>query len=117
MSTTYLTKHVIPLLILLLSVSGWITSAFLYQEISAQHDYMADAKLWNAENILKDAFREAQAKPDIIALLDDWKQRGATAQTGSITTVCDNQPENLAKISPALNESTIATACQSFHQQ
>ncbi|SUP42530.1 Uncharacterised protein [Vibrio owensii] len=116
MPTQSLTIAPLTVLVVILSFSGWITSAYLYIETTKQTQYMAEAKLINAYNILSGALGSASSESELHNIINDWRVKGWSAQTGSLTTICDNNAALLVNLNPVIDEPVSEHICQTNEQ-
>lgn len=101
----------------LISISGWLFAAYLmFTHLSNDRDFINDKITENAYNIVSQSLQDTKTDPEIVAQVQDWFAqvqdwfaKGWTAQTGSVTTICDNDRDKLKQI---LSDSAIVTICR-----
>lgn len=101
-------------LMLTLSLSGWVTSAFLFKETRKQQYYILEGKLTNAFNMLHYSFRNVISEEQIYDKIKEWHQHEESAQLGSLKTLCVYQPKMIALLSPVFCITTAIQVCDIF---
>lgn len=94
----------------LISVSGWLFAAYLmFMHLNSDRHFINDKITENAYNIVSQSLQDQKTDPEIVAQVQGWFAKGWTAQTGSVTTICDNDREKFKQI---LSDSAIVTICR-----
>lgn len=92
------------------SVMGWIFASFLMlTEIRSDREYIKVKVSENAFNIVSQALQDKKSDEEIIKQMEVWFSKEWTAQTGSVTTICDNNRDAFKKI---MSDSAITTICR-----
>ncbi|CEO39765.1 hypothetical protein C0Z01_02055 [Photobacterium kishitanii] len=85
----------ISALLVLLALSGWITGGIFSYYSKVNDDYVTKMAGENAFNIIEQSLKNNHTEADILAQIQKWKKDGWTAQTGSIITLCNLDPQKL----------------------
>ncbi|MFV8458768.1 hypothetical protein ACNO5M_27205 [Vibrio owensii] len=94
----------------LLSFSGWIFSGYLlYNYMAEQRQHLESMGTENAYNIVTQALQEDKSQKEIVATMEEWFEKEWTAQTGSVTTLCEFGRDKLKRI---LTEDGVTTICR-----
>ena len=94
----------------LISISGWLFAAYLmFTHLNNDRSFINDKITENAYNIVSQSLQDKKTDPEIIVQIQEWFAKGWTAQTGSVTTICDNDRDKLKRI---LSDSAIVTICR-----
>ncbi|SMY15097.1 hypothetical protein [Photobacterium aquimaris] len=75
-------------LLLLLAFSGWITSAIFIYQSKNNDNYVVKMLGENAFNIIEQSLSKSHSEAEVLTQIQQWKNDGWTAQTGSIATLC-----------------------------
>lgn len=102
------------LTMVIISLSGWTTSVYLYNDLLRYQLRVSEGKIINAYNILASAFKRSISEDEIYSTVNDWVLKGDSAEVGSLTTMCDNNPSVLVKVSPAFTETSILRVCSTI---
>ena len=98
------------IILLLLSFTGWLfSSAMLYNYMSEQQQHLESISTENAYNIVIQALRKKRTQQEIVQTMQYWFENEWTAQTGSVTTLCEYGRDKLRKI---LTEEGVTTVCR-----
>lgn len=93
-----------------ISLSGWLVSSLLIVlDNRNEKQYINEKISENAFNIVHQALQDKKNDAEIVAQMQEWFDKGWTAQTGSITTICDN---DRAKFNKILSNDSIAIVCR-----
>ncbi len=94
----------------LISISGWLFAAYLiFIHLNNDRDFINDKITVNAYNIVSQSLQNKKSDQEIIEQIQFWFANDWTAQTGSVTTICDNDRDKLKQI---LSDSAIVTICR-----
>ncbi|PSW63397.1 hypothetical protein C0W54_01950 [Photobacterium kishitanii] len=94
----------------LISISGWIFAAYLmFMHLHNDRTLINDKITENAYNIVSQSLQDKKTDQEIVAQMQLWFADGWTAQTGSVTTICDNDRSKFKQI---LSDSSITTICR-----
>ncbi|KAE8177309.1 hypothetical protein [Photobacterium carnosum] len=94
----------------LISITGWLFASFImHTEIKTDHEYIKVKISENAFNIVSQALQDQKTDKEIIQQMEIWFDKGWTAQTGSVTTICNN---NRAAFKQIMSDNTITTICR-----
>ncbi len=98
------------LLFSLISISGWIFASYIMLcEVRTEREYIKVMVSENAFNIVSQALQDKKTDKDIINQMELWFSKGWTAQTGSVTTICNNNRDAFKKI---MSDDSITTICR-----
>ncbi len=93
-----------------ISLSGWLVSSlFIVLDNRNEKQYINEKITENAFNIVHQALQDKKNDAEIVAQMQEWFEKGWTAQTASITTICDN---NRRKLNQILSSDSIAIVCR-----
>ncbi|SMY32217.1 hypothetical protein [Photobacterium andalusiense] len=93
-----------------ISVSGWLFAAYLmFMHLDSDRDFINDKITVNAYNIVSQSLQDKKSDQEIIEQIQFWFKNGWTAQTGSVTTICNNDRKKFKQI---LSDSAIVTICR-----
>lgn len=106
--------NLITLIMIVISLSGWATSIYMYNDLIAYQSRVSEGKVINAYNILVSAFKRSDSEDEILLIVNDWKVKGRSAELGSLTTMCNNNPSILLDVSSAFNEVLILKICKTI---
>ncbi|GEM74675.1 hypothetical protein [Vibrio sagamiensis] len=112
MSTAHINTYLLRSLIILLSLSGWITGTFLYYSMNEQGKYIAQMKQINATHILTHSFQNLNSFDEVKSLINKWQKQNWSAQTGSLNTICTNRPQRLIETCKLINQQNFEQLCQ-----
>ena len=99
----------------ILGIAGWVMSLVLIfklntvNEIDDLKEHIQVKTAENAFNIVSQALQDKKTDEEIIKQMEIWFSTGWTAQTGSVTTICDNNRNAFRKI---MKDDTIAIVCR-----
>jgi hypothetical protein len=94
----------------IISLTGWMLSSFLIISNHNEEKMFIKEKITeNAFNIVHQSLQDKKNDDEIVAQMQDWFDKGWTAQTGSIITICDNNRDRFKKI---LSDNAISTVCR-----
>lgn len=102
-------KKITISLLLILALSGWVTSAIQVYLSNENKALLLDKILDNPFNLV---YLQLQVKRDIkdpVEMIQFWVKNGWTAETGSLLTICNNNKEKLSSI---LSNDQINEACR-----
>ncbi|MUK90874.1 hypothetical protein GNP80_00195 [Aliivibrio fischeri] len=105
----------LPKFLFLFGMAGWIVALLLVLKLSSVNDFerleahVKTKAAENAFNIVSQALQDKKTDEDIVKQMEVWFKDGWTAQTGSVTTICDNDRSLFLNI---MNEETISTVCR-----
>ncbi|TKG01297.1 hypothetical protein [Vibrio lentus] len=108
---TKLSNAVSMCLMLALSLSGWVTSIYIFKETKKYQDELLEGKLINAFNILEHSIKDISSEHEIYQKIKEWHQHKKSAQLGSLKTVCTYAPEMIVLLSPIFCEKTAIRVC------
>ncbi|PTB34037.1 hypothetical protein [Photobacterium phosphoreum] len=93
-----------------ISVTGWLFAAYLmFMHLDSDRAFINDKITVNAYNIVSQSLQDKKSDQEIIEQIQFWFKNGWTAQTGSVTTICNNDRQKFKKI---LSDSAIVTICR-----
>lgn len=96
--------------LLILSVSGWLFSSYLlFNYMHQQRHELQEMATENAFNIVSQALQDVKYQQGIVATMELWFDNHWTAQTGSVTTLCELGRPKLRRI---LTEDGVSTICR-----
>lgn len=98
--------------LLLSGVSGWVIALILvfFSYGRMDVDTLIKTKISeNAFNIVSQSLQGKDSDKEIVSQMKEWFDKGWTAQTGSVQTICDNDRNLFKKI---MTEETISTICR-----
>lgn len=98
--------------LVLLALSGWITGGIFMYGVKMNQENVTKMAGENAFNIIDQSLHHANSEAAILAKIKQWKQDGWTAQTGSITTLCQNDPQRFSHWVTVKNISKICEQAQ-----
>ncbi|PSU74846.1 hypothetical protein [Photobacterium phosphoreum] len=98
--------------LVLLALSGWITGGVFIYGATMNHNYATKMAEANAFNIIEQSLHNTDSEAAVLAKVMLWKQEGWTAQTGSITTLCQSDRQQLRHWVTANNISKICKLVQ-----
>ncbi|OBS92774.1 hypothetical protein CWO08_23320 [Vibrio sp. 10N.286.48.B8] len=101
----------LSLIMATISLSGWVTSMYLYDNFLMYQLRVSEGKTINAYNILDSAFRHSISEDHMYSMVTDWVLKGSSAEVGSLTTICNRNPIILMEISPSFTEFFILKVC------
>ncbi|AMF97043.1 hypothetical protein AL538_04470 [Vibrio harveyi] len=104
----------IALIMIVISLSGWITSIYMYNDLMDYQSRVSEGKVINAYNILVSAFKRSDSEGEILLIVNDWIIKGRSAELGSLTTMCNNNPSILLGVSTAFTEALILKICKTI---
>lgn len=81
-------NKLMTVLLILLALSGWISSGVFIYLSKINHDYAIKMTGENAFNIIEQSLKKSHSEDVILTKIKLWKQDGWTAQIGSIITLC-----------------------------
>lgn len=94
----------------LISILGWLFASYLMvTHLSNDRDFINDKITVNAYNIVSQSLQDKESDHEIIKQIQFWFTNDWTAQTGSVTTICNNDRDKLKQI---LSDSAIVTICR-----
>ncbi|CEO41733.1 hypothetical protein C0W35_06045 [Photobacterium kishitanii] len=102
-------KKIIILLLLMLALSGWITTAVQIYLVSENKALLLDKILDNPFNLVSLQLQVERDIKDPVEIIKFWVKNGWTAETGSLLTICNNNKEKLSSI---LSNAQINDACR-----
>lgn len=101
-------RYIVSALLLTLSLSGWITGAVFYYQSLENERYLMDERLDTSFNIISQLLQRKNNDEDVLNQITISISKGSTAQTGSLTTLCENDKRRLLSI---MTESNIDKVC------
>ncbi|MHA2729591.1 hypothetical protein [Vibrio campbellii] len=104
-------------LMLSLSLSGWVTSVYLFKETRKHQNFVLEGKLMNAFNILEHSLKNISSEKEVYQKIKEWHQHEKSAQLGSLKTVCTHKPEMIALLSPMFCKTTAIRVCDIFLEE
>lgn len=107
-------RNSLSLLVVTISLSGWVISLYIYNDLLEYHLRVSEGKVINAYNILATAFKRTISADDIYSKVSYWMMKGDSAEIGSLTTICDNNPSMLLEASPAFTDASILRVCNTI---
>ena len=81
----------------------------IFIHLNNDRDFINDKITVNAYNIVSQSLQNKKSDQEIIEQIQFWFANDWTAQTGSVTTICDNDRDKLKQI---LSDSAIVTICR-----
>ncbi|PSU88964.1 hypothetical protein [Photobacterium kishitanii] len=98
------------LLFSFIAVTGWLFAFYIMLiEVRTERDYIKEKVSENAFNIVSQALQNKKDEKEIIAQMESWFSKGWTAQTGSVTTICNNNRDAFKEI---MSDDTIKIICR-----
>ncbi|MCR9939792.1 hypothetical protein [Vibrio owensii] len=98
-------------LVFIFSLSGWVTSVFLYKETRQHQHFVQEGKLTNPFNILKFSLTDLSSESEIYRKIQEWSYNESNAQLGSLKTICTYNPRMLTLISPVICKTAAIHVC------
>lgn len=100
-----------------LSLSGWVTSVYLFEETRKHQKFVQEGKLMNAFNILEYSLKNISSEKEVYQKIKEWHQNEKHAQLGSLKTVCTHKPEMIALLSTIFCKTTAIRVCDIFLEE
>ncbi|MBY3787845.1 hypothetical protein HPQ32_05250 [Photobacterium carnosum] len=100
-------KGIITTLLLILSLSGWISGTFFYFQAKENDKFLMEKSLDNSLNIISQMLQRNNNDDGVIEQINLSINKGWTAHTGPLTTLCENDQDRLLTIVTKINAEQI----------